>query len=102
MATQQIRLCYWNHELIYYLAIVVCVLLDHSPDDSSLECEDKVVSLGGKNTVHVKKHDRLTIFTPGGGGYGRAGDTPRTDPWQVDDTAAADEQARYDTVFTMG
>jgi len=32
----------------------------------------KTVSLGGKNTVAVNKHDRLTILTPGGGGYGKA------------------------------
>lgn len=31
---------------------------------------DKVVSLGGKNTVHVKKGDALTIYSPGGGGFG--------------------------------
>lgn len=28
------------------------------------------MSLGGKNTVQVGRRDRVTIFTPGGGGYG--------------------------------
>jgi N-methylhydantoinase B/oxoprolinase/acetone carboxylase alpha subunit len=32
----------------------------------------KTVSLGGKNTVNVLKGDRLTIFSPGGGGWGIA------------------------------
>ncbi|KAG5187249.1 Hydantoinase B/oxoprolinase-domain-containing protein [Tribonema minus] len=30
----------------------------------------RVISLGGKNTISVKEGDRLTILTPGGGGYG--------------------------------
>lgn len=32
----------------------------------------RVVNLGGKNTVDVLPHDKLTLFTPGGGGYGAA------------------------------
>jgi 5-oxoprolinase (ATP-hydrolysing) len=35
----------------------------------------KVVNLGGKNTVSVKKHDRLSILSPGGGGYGARDDS---------------------------
>ncbi len=31
---------------------------------------DKVINLGGKNTVHVNKGFRLQIYSPGGGGYG--------------------------------
>ena len=38
-------------------------------EDGSI-MEGKVVSLGGKNTIHVSKNDRLTILSPGGGGYG--------------------------------
>jgi len=34
----------------------------------------KVLSLGGKATVPVHPWDRVRILTPGGGGYGRAGD----------------------------
>jgi N-methylhydantoinase B/oxoprolinase/acetone carboxylase alpha subunit len=30
----------------------------------------RTVSLGGKNSVQVGRHDRITIYTPGGGGYG--------------------------------
>ncbi len=41
-----------------------------SNEDGSIS-DGKTVSLGGKNTVAVNKHDRLTILTPGGGGYGR-------------------------------
>mmetsp|Transcript_10110 Transcript_10110/g.16753 ORF Transcript_10110/g.16753 Transcript_10110/m.16753 type:complete len:843 (+) Transcript_10110:124-2652(+) len=32
--------------------------------------EFRTVSLGGKNTVQVQKLDHVTIFSPGGGGYG--------------------------------
>ena len=32
--------------------------------------DQRVVTLGGKNTVVVARGDRLTILTPGGGGYG--------------------------------
>jgi 5-oxoprolinase (ATP-hydrolysing) len=32
--------------------------------------DQRTINLGGKNTVAVTKGDRLTIFTPGGGGYG--------------------------------
>ncbi|CAM9898424.1 unnamed protein product [Discosporangium mesarthrocarpum] len=35
-----------------------------------IHSEKRTVSLGGKNTVHVKPGDCLTILTPGGGGYG--------------------------------
>jgi 5-oxoprolinase (ATP-hydrolysing) len=31
---------------------------------------NRLVNLGGKNTVSVKAGDRLSIFSPGGGGYG--------------------------------
>jgi 5-oxoprolinase (ATP-hydrolysing) len=39
-------------------------------NEGSGDADCRVVSLGGKNTVVVNKHDRLTILTPGGGGYG--------------------------------
>ncbi|KAI9601296.1 hypothetical protein H4Q26_001110 [Puccinia striiformis f. sp. tritici PST-130] len=32
--------------------------------------EDRIISLGGKRTVMMGKHDRIRIFTPGGGGWG--------------------------------
>lgn len=35
--------------------------------------EGRLVNLGGKNTVQVGAGDRLTIHTPGGGGYGEPG-----------------------------
>lgn len=38
--------------------------------DDGTFVEGKIVSLGGKNTIQVSKHDCLTILTPGGGGYG--------------------------------
>jgi hypothetical protein len=40
--------------------------------DGSPSGEFRTVSLGGKNTVHVEKMDRVTVFTPGGGGYGQS------------------------------
>lgn len=33
--------------------------------------DGRVLSLGGKNTVDVRPHEVLTIYTPGGGGYGK-------------------------------
>jgi hypothetical protein len=35
--------------------------------------EARTISLGGKNTVHVARGDRLSILTPGGGGWGAPG-----------------------------
>uniref|UniRef100_K3WI67 5-oxoprolinase n=1 Tax=Globisporangium ultimum (strain ATCC 200006 / CBS 805.95 / DAOM BR144) TaxID=431595 RepID=K3WI67_GLOUD len=32
--------------------------------------DGRVLNLGGKNTVDVRPHEVLTIYTPGGGGYG--------------------------------
>jgi len=32
--------------------------------------DQRTISLGGKNSVNVRKGDRLTIMTPGGGGFG--------------------------------
>jgi 5-oxoprolinase (ATP-hydrolysing) len=32
--------------------------------------DGRVINLGGKNTIPVDDGDRLTIYTPGGGGYG--------------------------------
>ncbi|TYZ66594.1 hypothetical protein PybrP1_002591 [[Pythium] brassicae (nom. inval.)] len=32
--------------------------------------DGRVLNLGGKSTVDVHPHERLTIFTPGGGGFG--------------------------------
>lgn len=34
--------------------------------------DGRVLNLGGKNTVDVAPHEILTIYTPGGGGYGAA------------------------------
>ncbi|KAA1098841.1 hypothetical protein PGT21_015740 [Puccinia graminis f. sp. tritici] len=31
---------------------------------------DRIISLGGKRTLMMGKHDRIRIFTPGGGGWG--------------------------------
>jgi 5-oxoprolinase (ATP-hydrolysing) len=48
---------------------------------------DRVVNLGGKNTVHVKRGDRLMILSPGGGGYGHlsaatSSQEGEADPWK--------------------
>lgn len=39
-------------------------------DSSDSEKKYTVISLGGKNTVHMNVGDRVVINTPGGGGYG--------------------------------
>lgn len=44
----------------------------NAPATASGQSRGKVVNLGGKNTVQVKRYDRLTILSPGGGGYGTA------------------------------
>ena len=31
---------------------------------------NRVINLGGKNTLIVEKNERIIIMTPGGGGYG--------------------------------
>jgi 5-oxoprolinase (ATP-hydrolysing) len=46
--------------------------------------EGKVVSLGGKNTIHVNRFDRLTILTPGGGGYGEPSALTRPQHSEID------------------
>lgn len=38
-----------------------------------LQRAGRVINLGGKNTVSVSNGDRLTICSPGGGGYGSHG-----------------------------
>lgn len=35
--------------------------------------DNRIISLGGKNTISVLPGDRLLIHSPGGGGYGPAG-----------------------------
>ena len=53
----------------------VNLLTFHSKEnDDGTIFESKIVSLGGKNTIQVSKNDRLTILTPGGGGYGNTND----------------------------
>lgn len=36
----------------------------------TLKSDKRTISLGGKNTVNVLPGDILTIYTPGGGGFG--------------------------------
>lgn len=33
--------------------------------------DGRIINLGGKNTITVRKGDTLTIFSPGGGGHGK-------------------------------
>jgi 5-oxoprolinase (ATP-hydrolysing) len=42
---------------------------------------ERVINLGGKNTVKVSAGDRVIICTPGGGGWG----TPTSNEDQVDE-----------------
>lgn len=37
--------------------------------------DERTINLGGKNTIHVKRGDKLIINTPGGGGYGKKDST---------------------------
>lgn len=36
--------------------------------------EERYISLGGKNSAQMQPGDRIIVRTPGGGGWGRAGD----------------------------
>lgn len=36
--------------------------------------EERLINMGGKNTAAMKAGERIIINTPGGGGWGRAGD----------------------------
>ena len=38
------------------------------------ETEERRINLGAKNTASMEPGDRIIIMTPGGGGYGKAGD----------------------------
>ncbi len=38
--------------------------------------DQRVISLGGKNTISVSTGDRLLIHSPGGGGYGSSAEAP--------------------------
>lgn len=40
----------------------------------------RTVNLGPRNTVRMGKGDRFVMWTPGGGAYGRAGDTEPVEP----------------------
>ena len=46
----------------------VNLFLRHELNDGSYY----TINLGGKNSVSMKKHDRIRVVTPGGGGYGAA------------------------------
>lgn len=43
---------------------------------SNGEWEERCISLGGKNSAQMQPGERIIIRTPGGGGWGRAGDQP--------------------------
>jgi len=39
--------------------------------DEEGQIKERVINLGGKNTVHMKPGERIIVCTPGGGGYGQ-------------------------------
>lgn len=43
------------------------------------EVSERVISLGGKNTVECNPGDRICILSPGGGGYGLVTDAATTE-----------------------
>ena len=50
--------------------------------------DDRMISLGGKNTISVCAGDRLLIHSPGGGGYGAEGTVlPTTAVGDAEDSA---------------
>lgn len=44
----------------------------YTPTPQNRKSSGRTINLGGKNTVSVCAGDRLWIYSPGGGGYGRA------------------------------
>ena len=43
------------------------------------EFEERRVSMGAKNTANMQPGERIIIMTPGGGGYGKAGEKSQVD-----------------------
>ena len=74
-----------NHILVHILLLLLLLLfydnalyLNQGSNLLSLHSDgsNRIVNLGGKNTVEVSAGDRLLILTPGGGGYGDGDQQP--------------------------
>ncbi len=52
------------------------------------EEEERIISLGGKNTANMKPGERIIVMTPGGGGWGRKGEKSQAEKSRSDSMAA--------------
>jgi 5-oxoprolinase (ATP-hydrolysing) len=48
--------------------------LPRTDSEGNKVIEDRIINLGGKNTVNMRPGERIIIMTPGGGGWGVAGE----------------------------
>lgn len=55
----------------------------------TLKSDGRTISLGGKNTVTVVPGDVLTIFTPGGGGFG-----PSVSQGVLEENSSAEKESK--------
>lgn len=78
----------------------------HAPrpeeDDDEVEYEERHINLGAKNSAPMKAGDRIIVHTPGGGGWGKAGEertlpvrqkVDATHGWRKGSHAAREEAA---------
>ncbi|CAM9540519.1 unnamed protein product [Chrysoparadoxa australica] len=62
------------------------------------EVSGRVVSLGGKNTLHVKPGDELTILSPGGGGWGQVGQEDTEPGLEM----GSEQEQRFEAEYRLG
>lgn len=46
----------------------------NSSEEDAIVYEERQINMGGKNTAAMKAGDRIIIYSPGGGGWGKLGD----------------------------
>ncbi|KAM4065440.1 hydantoinase b/oxoprolinase domain-containing protein [Hirsutella rhossiliensis] len=73
---------------------------DKDDDEVGKEYEERHINLGAKNSAAMKAGDRIIVCTPGGGGWGAAGEASvaqkrldHTDGWRKGSVAAREETA---------
>jgi N-methylhydantoinase B/oxoprolinase/acetone carboxylase alpha subunit len=64
----------------------------------TFKADSRTINLGGKNTIPVDHGDRLTIYTPGGGGYGSVNEKEES----TERSAANDTELNKPTFLKTG
>lgn len=72
----------------------------HEPKEAEQDVEYRYINLGAKNTASMRPGERIIIYTPGGGGWGKEGEESRAvkkdDPqhaWRKGSVAARQQTA---------